>query len=603
MADLNAIYAATGVEFQFDPSRDFVAINRTLLNQTFTVLDDPSQYTDPNQEPPSSKDFNTAARTALANLYADKLVIYFSYGTEFDYSSGHWHVRGRTIDSSAWSAPYVSMRSFLPSAPGLGHEIGHYLQLEHPFAGDPQTIAEAGSMIKKYVEVDHHMRDEGLDVFDGDKLSVSDTPPDGRGKLLETANGGDKCGAVDHVPIPVTFGDGTVKQYTLKPDRTLVMSYFNDCPGLRALSPQQMTRVQRGLNSGIRHRLVSTKAADSQGQLERKGSKSTHGISALDVTMIEPGRVATAVVLSSGLLKIIVWDVAADGSTLTRRGDKDGDQAKRVKACALSLGYIATAALDESDVMQLTVWHVDANGDLTQQGRAAAGPVGTFDVCRISIDYQEYLVTAVSGGDSNLKVIVWRVTPDGQIKRLGDAQAGFVDRVSIHSMGVDSVATHVRESDGHLKVILWQITGSAVTRKGAAEGGSADDIVGCGMDLGVAATAVRLDSGNIKVIAWHSAAGDQVVDWRSDKAGDAVNQIAACRVGIDLLATASRNDQGNLSVSLWEIGAEGYGVIARDTDKAGAVSEVSICPAGRNVLITAMRNGSGDLELIAWKVN
>ena len=93
--EMNFIYYKAGIEFVFDPATDFEHKNATVLNHQFTVLDDLSQYTDPDEAPPESatiSTWNTAFRRATADLHRGKIVLFFSWGSKlvFDENLGHW---------------------------------------------------------------------------------------------------------------------------------------------------------------------------------------------------------------------------------------------------------------------------------------------------------------------------------------------------------------------------------------------------------------------------------------------------------------------------------------------------------------------------------
>ncbi len=47
----NVVFCSAGIEFRFDPVRDFERRNDTLLNNHFTLWVDPADYTGPDGSP------------------------------------------------------------------------------------------------------------------------------------------------------------------------------------------------------------------------------------------------------------------------------------------------------------------------------------------------------------------------------------------------------------------------------------------------------------------------------------------------------------------------------------------------------------------------
>ena len=617
--EANVIFAAAGVEFLYDPAKDFMSVNNTVLNNTHTILGDLKEFTDPHHEPPLTKDPNTKARTNLADRYPQKLVVYFSFGTQlyFNTGLGHWDTQARTDGSSGWDGPYVSLDHNLPSGTSLAHELGHYFQLSHPFASNPQNKEEAAQTIHDYVVVDGHPREDGLDVFDGDRYSVGDTPPDARGTIIAKENPSISdvnlaaCGPIGTVHIPVGFDDGTkqhpqhhTKHYALTPDRSLVMSYFKGCSGPKKFSPDQVTRIRKGLETGIRHRLISLRASNLKRLIARKGTGAGGEVSEVDVAQVADGRVVTAVRTSSGNLKLIVWDISTDGTQVTRKGEIEAGSATDIRVCGFALGLVVTALREDNHDLKLIAWRIKANGEAERKGSEAAGTIQALAMCRLSIDYVEYVVLAVREKENNLKIIAWKLTPHGNFIRMADANAGDVKLVSISSAGMDSVETYIRDSDGNLKVILWQITSGKVIRKGDATAGPIDDVSGCNMDLDLSIAAVRT-GGHLKVIAWQASADQLELERRGDSSNEAgaVKEIATCRMGTDLLVTAVRDADNKLKVILWELIAEGAQVNRRDSDEDKACSRIAVCYAGPAVFTTAVRDHDGNLNVSAWQVS
>lgn len=325
---VNNIYWTAGVEFEFDPTTDFEHIDSTMLNHKYTVVDDLSQYTDPNVAPPetaTNSTWNTAFRRAMADLHRGKIVLFFSWGSKlvFDEGLGHWVYSHATGGSSSGAGRWVNMPRNTGDRAFVAHELGHYLKVPHPFRKTP-TLAEVQERIRKHVDDDGYPKNEGLNSLDGDRAYVLDTPADPSTVFWrDVVNGGtgDACGPVGSYQFPVNFADST-EWYTLAPDRNNVMSYFKSCYvlGPRRFSSQQVERIRDGLENLNRHDLVSLRAGNVPWELERKGDVWAESVDTTDVVRVGLNRLVTTSIRNDAL-QLIVWDVDPDNGTFTRRGD------------------------------------------------------------------------------------------------------------------------------------------------------------------------------------------------------------------------------------------------------------------------------------------
>ena len=182
-------------------------------------------------------------------------------------NKARWMVTPRTFAFSGDEAEFVA----LPTGQGhlqgfanlVAHETGHYFHLWHTFGPAPESISDAGKIIKNAVEigyppgVKYYSKKDAHLVFDGDRDSnVIDTNPDPRGSVLAAVNKGNACGPQGEVKVKVQFSDGTNEEYTLNPDRGNVMSYFKGCLNFKMhFSPQQMARMRRSIEEGNRWHL------------------------------------------------------------------------------------------------------------------------------------------------------------------------------------------------------------------------------------------------------------------------------------------------------------------------------------------------------------
>lgn len=595
----NVVYYTAGIEFLFDPASDFEHKDSTVLNHHFTVLDDLTHFTDPDEEPPSDSVWNLAFKNAVADLHRGKIVVYFSYGGKFafDEALGRWKVVASGGGSSSYFSHFVNMPTGMPEKNLLAHEVGHYLHNGHPFAGGITTVAEAAERIRKYVEDLGHSKDEGLDALDGDRDYITDTPPDAGGAVFEEAFG-DKCGPDDTLEIPVNFADGD-RTYFLQPNRHLIMSYFKGCHALgHWLSPQQISRTRDAVENGNRHHLVTL--PPGQGfTLDRLGGVEAGAISAASLVRVGHRRLVSAVI-TAGRLKLIVWDVSEDGSTIARRGDALAGDVTLVSAVHVGLDQVATAVRLTDGRLKVILWRITPEGEVERRGSSVLGPVDQVSACRIGV---RYLATCVRNGAGNLQVIVWQVFPDGTLEQKTSHEAGPVNEVSATTSGSFGVVTAVRDTSDALKILAWQISLDAdtITLQGTASAGKVTSISNVHLDSEVLTTSVRLPSGILRVISWHvNDLG--VIRRQSHSDGSAVNELSSVRMGTGHMVTACSGPGGNLVLDLWGC-EEGGGSLEQKSTIAGDVaSKPSVARAGTRELVTAVRNGSGNLQLDVWKV-
>jgi ABC-type branched-subunit amino acid transport system substrate-binding protein len=117
-------------------------------------------------------------------------------------------------------------------------------------------------------------------------------------------------------------------------------------------------------------------------------------------------------------------------------------------------------------------------------------------------------VTAVRNGSDRLKLISWRISPDGlEIQRLSDSghQAGGASNINISQFDANRFVTAVRAGNGKLKLIAFDVDGTGTIQRT----GDRDDLAGEVREIALVTpasnnftTAVRDGSGHLKLITW-----------------------------------------------------------------------------------------------------
>lgn len=602
------IFSKANIEFLFDENKDFLDIQSTLLNRDLTVFDAPSKYKSQQTPPPFNSEMHANARNKFAQLFPNRLCVFFRYRTSLKYDSnaGNWIVKHVNYGSSGWSAWLVNMGN-IGGDNDLAHEIGHYLQIRHPFVSRVNTVSKASEKIRSYVEDQNHPVAEGLDALDGDIDWVLDTPADAAGSIFEEVYGkGNKCGPNGTINIPVNFNNPSLpsKTYKLEPDRGLVMSYFKDCPGDKHISEEQALRVRDGLEQGLKHSLISLKSSEISGSVIKKGSANAGGIGAVDMAYIREGRVATAVRTREKTLKLIVWDISSTGSTITRKGDSEAgviDYGTGISCCSLGLDLVATSIGDSAKNLKVIIWKVTKYGSVQRKKSASAGLITKVASCRLGI---EFLATGVRMGNGKLRVIIWHVSADGSIERMAQGTAGSIIDISMCGIDQEHFATHVRQGDGNLKTILWKYSQKEkkITRCNSIMAGKINDVSSSALSRNTLVSAVRDGGNNLKLIAWQVWPQCDTVERAGSAKAGAISQISSCSMGSDLLATAMRDSAKKLRVILWQVAASGDSVVRKGTGVSIEITYVAMCRAGHRTFATACKNKDNNFRIITWKI-
>jgi hypothetical protein len=145
----NAAYAPARIRFKFDPNKDLLRVKSTLLNQTEA----------------GDADANGMCQE-VAEKFPGYAVLYFRWGAGKGATGGCY---------SGFAGKYVMMVQYWESPPPvpqtvwlIGHEVGHYLGLDHPFGRGFSKLSEAEAFFKE--------NKDDPKCFDGDGLA--DTGPD-----------------------------------------------------------------------------------------------------------------------------------------------------------------------------------------------------------------------------------------------------------------------------------------------------------------------------------------------------------------------------------------------------------------------------------------
>ena len=183
-----------------------------------------------------------------------------------------------------------------------------------------------------------------------------------------------------------------------------------------------------------------------------------------------------------------------------------------------------------------------AKGDtLKKLSEVKHGEIAKLSIAGLNFGQSGLFVTAVSGSDGNLRVLVW--ANDETAPRSVEA-AGTAKEVAAAALSGKRVVTAVRDGNDHLRVIAWQVSedGRSIRRLGTATGPRIRQLAAAasgGEDVLIAA---RRPDGRL-LIASFEVAGNSVNPTRSETYGDVSTLSAASGVSN---AAAVRDGDGKL---------------------------------------------------------
>jgi len=345
-------------------------------------------------------------------------------------------------------------------------------------------------------------------------------------------------------------------------------------------------------------------------KLHRGGSATDVPVRALAIarvdgvdTDVDPDHAfaVTAAVTASGLLRIVLWRVALDGSTVHAQASVD-DRAVSAVAVATENAHSITAVIDDEGHLRVDSWGLD----LTARG-GARGAKGSRPV--IAKARPSTYVTAMRDSEGRLRVDVWLVPFDGTVSHhsqaVGSAQIEEVKLIgdTLGSFPGDPVHMQVlvRLASGEMEIQRWVLSPepeSAPSREGAPfKAGKVKRIACASSQFGNVFTAVESGGSNLEI-------------FNADKlraTAGAISRVATCRAinGYNhvIMTTAVRTD-GNLKLIDWRVAPDN--TVTRDDDLlAGAVKDLdvtSIVTGEQNTIATAVRLENDELRVTAWRV-
>ncbi len=352
----------------------------------------------------------------------------------------------------------------------------------------------------------------------------------------------------------------------------------------------------------------------------RKASATAGAVSDIAATNNGARGVITAVRAGNNTLKLINWEVASDGLSITRLADSQ-NKAGIASDIDIARGRLfVTACRADNGNLVLISWEVQGvqiirRGDSRDNsGKDRAGEARVINILALSNDL---FVTAVQTGSGDLRLITWRLENSGELTRLADSgsQAGAVKEISLVRVSPDSLGNHrvvtaVRSGDGTLVLISWKIAvnGSSITRLSFVHGqaGGVTLIRTVTTTGGQIVTAVRGDSamaGKLVLISWsidQHGALTRLADTHGQAGAISSNALMSRPTGV-LSAVGSGN---GLKLIKWKVTPQGaIQRVADSGEQAGGASLITLCQeplAADAQICSVVRTAGGNLMLITW---
>jgi len=281
--------------------------------------------------------------------------------------------------------------------------------------------------------------------------------------------------------------------------------------------------------------------------------------------------------------------------------------------------YFVAALRDQNGRLVLSSWRFEGpigEGVLERVAELGAGPISSISIAGLD---DGLVATAVSNAAGQLRVIFWRVGPDGSLTRLAGGAGDSATDVAITAVAGSPgrVVTAIRDGLGNLRLTVWDlVSDTEVVRRASAQGGRAEKVSVASFGPSVA-TAIRDNDSNLRLIGWFVAPDGSIHRGEQVSCGRA-EDVSVAAYGPRRLVTASTNYMGNFRLITWRVGAApgggpAGGQLIRCTEASlGRMSHISVQalpPAGgfreedSTFAVTTSRDAEGYLRLMIWDLS
>lgn len=206
---------------------------------------------------------------------------------------------------------------------------------------------------------------------------------------------------------------------------------------------------------------------DAQGRFTRVTDSGTQAGAVSEISLVRISSnstehlVATSVRAGDGTVKVITWTIPVAGNSITRKGDSASQigAGTQIQSAVDQYGHLIVSCRSGSgNLVLISLSVTDAGKTISRlnDSHSLAGAITTNSL--ITRPYG--VVSGVRDGSGNLRLIKWSINAAGQFTRLGDsgASAGEVSLICLNSFAANVEAplcTPVKDGSGNLFLISW----------------------------------------------------------------------------------------------------------------------------------------------------
>jgi hypothetical protein len=298
-------------------------------------------------------------------------------------------------------------------------------------------------------------------------------------------------------------------------------------------------------------------------------------------------------------------EVTGAPSNIVRLGSFLDEKALSVESTSIGRNRLVTATRTPEKNLRVMVWEIDDDGELKRLSSIDAGYVSEIALCRLGNDR---VVTAVRTKTGTMKLISWYISGDGSIERGGSAEAGMARCISIAAMGGVTnhrVVTALRQSDNTLKLITWYvIPGAPITRMhDISVPGEIKMVSIANVPMGnqhhYVATSITTSSAIVKVLVWKIDKFSKLEKVGESGEHGELGMLQASPVSYGRIAVTGRGSNGALRLLTFDIDEGGTPSLHSEAS-AGIIRSVSLAALSATRIITALTQENRSLKVINW---
>jgi hypothetical protein len=236
---------------------------------------------------------------------------------------------------------------------------------------------------------------------------------------------------------------------------------------------------------------VSGRLGDNVASGHRTGK-----IQEVSLAVLSDTRLVTAVKTNESKLKVIAWNVSADGMTLERKGSwTSAGEPELVHISRVSDTRAFVAFRNEDENLEVMSFAVNGQGEVVKESEAVRGRVNT-------LDHQGFR-SVMRDDDNNLRLIQWQIDGAGEISYQTDNFVEGHPTGRVFDVAYEAGLSVMEDENHRLRVIEW---GSNLLREGGGVAykvkGPVKIARGFGGESREGVTAALADDDTFRITVW-----------------------------------------------------------------------------------------------------